>query len=298
MFREIARLRRDRRNDAAAASARAAANAAWRERFETENPDVTPLTEAEIEAFRAWHASLALPAAELVPAPDRPVTAGGTRIGGPVWLREGEAWPVDAEGAPLEFVAQVDFAELPPLPDFPTAGLLQFFVGSSDAFGADFDEPSRGSARVLWRPDALEGGRLHPPPPVGDLSPFERGSAREAGVPLAGRPATHTLGTSDWRIDERLRGQLRRPGIERLDDVIEDEQNDRPLVHHVGGHPVYTQYDFRETGRYDDYDRTLLHLTSDRNLLWGDCGEAVFLIRRDDLLKRDFSAAIFWWDCT
>jgi uncharacterized protein YwqG len=66
----------------------------------------------------------------------------------------------------------------------------------------------------------------------------------------------------------------------------------------LGGHPVNTQCDFRAPGRYDDYDRTLLRLTSDRNIMWGDRGEAVFMIRRRDLLMRDFSAVIFHRDCT
>jgi uncharacterized protein YwqG len=294
--RDIAEWRRQRRNRPKAA----AAAAAWRQTFEAENPESPPFTPEDFEEFRAWHASLTLPAAELLPAPERPVAAGGTRIGGPVWLRDGEAWPTGADGAPLEFVAQVDFAELPPLPDFPATGVLQFFVGRDDLFGAEFDDPPAGSARVLWRPDALVDGRLHPHPALADdqTSPFERGDARDSGLSLAGQRAEHRLPYGDWRISERLEGQLRRPGIEQVDDLLEAEGDGAPLRHHVGGHPVFTQHDFREPGRFDDYDRTLLRLTSDRNLIWGDCGEAVFLIRRRDLLDRDFSSVIFYWDCT
>jgi uncharacterized protein YwqG len=292
--REIAEWRRQRRHRPKAT----AEAAAWRATFEAENPEGPPFTREDFEDFAAWHASLALPAVELLPAPERPVTAGGTRIGGPAWLRDGEAWPTDAEGAPLEFVAQVDFAELPPLPDFPATGLLQFFIGRDDVFGADFDDPPRGSARVLWRRDALQGGHLHPQPALGDdSSPFQHGGVREAGLSLVGEPAEHRLPYGDWRIEERLEGQLRRPGIEQVDDLLESDDG-APLRHHVGGHPVFTQHDFREPGRFDDYDRTLLRLTSDASLLWGDCGEAVFLIRRGDLLNRDFSSAIFYWDCS
>lgn len=271
---------------------------AWRRAFEEENPIGPPLTREEIDAFVAWRASLALPAVELLPDPERPVAAGGTRIGGPVWLGDGEAWPVDGRGAPLEFVAQVDFADLPPLPDFPTAGVLQFFVGRDMLFGADFEDPPRGSPRVLWRPDALDGGRLHPPPEVTDrdLSPWENLAVREAGLALAGRETMRLPDGYDWRIVERLRGQHRRPGIEEINRLREDEEN-RPPLHHVGGHPVFTQDDFRTPGHCDDFDRTLLRLASDFNLLWGDCGEAAFLIRRRDLLDRDFSQAIFYWDC-
>lgn len=295
--RDIAEWRRQRRNRPKAA----AEAAAWRQTFEAENPEGPPFTREDFEAFRAWHASLTLPAVELLPAPERPVTAGGTRIGGPVWLRDGEAWPTDADGAPMEFVAQVDFAELPPLPDFPAMGVLQFFVGSLDRFDVDLQEPAGSGSRLLWRPDALEGGRLHPPPEdVDGASPFENRGVRKAGLSLAGHAAEHMLPSSDWRIDERLKGQLRRPGIDQIDDLLYPEYDGAPAPrrHHVGGHPVFTQHDFRELGRFDDYDRTLLRLTSDRNLLWGDCGEAVFLVRRRDLLARDFSSVIFYWDCT
>jgi uncharacterized protein YwqG len=293
--RDIAEWRRQRRNRPKVA----AETAAWRQTFEAENPEGPPFTPEDFEEFKAWHASLALPAVELLPAPERPVAASGTRIGGPVWLRDDEAWPTDADGAPLEFVAQVDFAELPPLPDFPATGLLQFFVGSLDRFDVDLQEPAGSGSRVLWRPAALEGGRLHPPPEdVDDASPFENRGVRKAGLSLAGQPAMHLPPSSDWRIDERLEGQLRRPGIEQVGDLLDAGYDGMPRRHHVGGHPVFTQHDFREPGRFSDYDRTLLRLTSDRNLLWGDCGEAVFLVRRRDLLDRDFSSVVFYWDCT
>lgn len=294
--REIGEWMRERRRRPVAA----AANQEWRREYEAKNPDGPPLTREEIDGFKAWHASLALPAVELIPAPDRPVAAGGTRIGGPVWLADGEDWPAGPDGVPLEFVAQVDFAELDPLPDFPEAGLLQFFVGRGDLFGADFDDPAGGGARVLWRPGAFAGGSLRPQPASTDhdLNPWERREVRETGLSLVDLPAVHRPGPSDWRIGERLEGQHRRPGIEEIDELVWDDDDDPPRRHHVGGHPVFTQHDFREPDRFGDYDRTLLRLTSDGNLIWGDCGEAVFLIRRHDLLMRDFSSVIFYWDCT
>lgn len=268
--------------------------------FEARNPEGPPMTPEEIAELLAWHASLALPAVELLPAPERPVTAGGTRIGGPVWLPDGEGWPVDADGASLEFVAQVDFGDLPPLPDFPTTGLLQFFVGRDDRHGVDRDDPTRGSARVLWWPNGLAGGGLHPQPGnAGEPSPFGGSEVRATGLPLAGRPAEHLPGKWDWRIDARLEGHLRRPGAEEIyDRLCFGGENAQPVAHHVGGHPAFAQFDFRKPGRFDDFDRTLLRLTSDDFVSWDDYGEAVFLIRRRDLLMRDFSAAIFYWDCS
>lgn len=108
----------------------------------------------------------------------------------------------------------------------------------------------------------------------------------------------HRPDPTDWRFEQRLKSQLRRPGIDEMQELPYDDDDGAPAVHHVGGHPVFTQSDFREPGRFDDYGRTLLRLTSDRNIIWGDCGEAAFMIRRRDLLMRDFSTVIFHWDCT
>jgi hypothetical protein len=282
------------------AQARASA-AAFQTRWQAENPDTSPFTAEEARDLQAWYASLILPAVELRPAPDRAVGPNGTRLGGPVWLPEGEAWPTDAEGRPLEFVAQVDFADLPSLPDFPDRGLVQVFVGRDDLYGADLDEPSNGAARALWRPEGVGAGVLTPPPPLdeeGEYSPFWRSEARSQGLPLAGARIDSRPDPSDWRFDVRLAGQYRRAGVDEVLPRWGADDPPEPVRHTVGGHPVFTQYDFRKPGRYDDFDRVLLHLTSDDHLIWGDVGEAAFLIRRDDLLAKRFERTAFYWDCT
>ena len=127
-------------------------------------------------------------------------------------------------------------------------------------------------------------------------TPFVREEVREAGLPLIGETAVQLPNSSDWRIDRRLNGWMRRPGFDEIDDRLYDPQSFPPQRHHVGGHPAFAQFDFREPGHYDEFDRTLLRLTSDENLIWGDVGEAVFLIRRPDLIARDFSSIVFSWD--
>jgi uncharacterized protein YwqG len=272
----------------------------WNAKFERENPAGPPFTDAEIDAFGDWHRSLALPAILLQPA-DKPVGAGGSRIGGPVWLAPGTEWPVDDRGVPLEFVAQIDFADLPPLADFPTSGVLQFFVGRDDLFGADFDAPDKGQARVIWVESGIERGAAHLASPLDndrDCSPFAGAAVRRTGQPLLGRPTEMPVDGYFWRITDRLEGQLRRPGFERIEAILDGAQADRAQGHHIGGHAVFTQDDFRGPGHFDRYDRVLLRLTSADDLIWGDVGEAVFLIPRADLVARNFDAAIFYWGCS
>ena len=265
-----------------------------------------PWTDKEISAFGRWLNGLALPGI-ILSATDKPVDPEGSRIGGPLFLREGDVWPLDASGRPFEFVAQLDFSALPPLPDFPEHGLLQFFVRRDDSFGYDSEDALVGSSYCRWLPDGAESaGHLEPPPPLGakDCTPFLPAAqlggkdARAHGVALKGRAKRRMMpGSSDWRIQSRLVGHQHRRGIDLVETKIEMAEETVPMPHHVGGHPVFTQWDFREPGHYDDYDRVLLRLTSDELLRWGDTGEAAFMIRHTDLVARDFTAVAFYWDC-
>ncbi|QIG80443.1 YwqG family protein [Stakelama tenebrarum] len=273
----------------------------WRADFERENPVSTPFTDGEISDFLAWSETLKLPAIRLTPV-ERPVRAGGTRIGGPAWLAECEEWPRDSSGTPLEFLAQLDFGDLPQLPDFPDAGLLQFFIGRDDMFGVDHETPERGKAKLIWRPVLPGNGALLSPPPIAgdeclsDFTPYHDEVVRAIGMTLSGQIRESWPESHDWRIRERLEGQLRRPGIDRIEDMLVAEARLPDLAHHVGGNTAFVQGDFRTAGRFADY-RVLLRLSSETGLMWGDVGEAAFLISQRDLLARRFDRVIFYWDC-
>lgn len=283
-----------------------------------DQPPVVEPTPAQMEQLAAALPGLALPALLLTADPAATVQAGGTRIGGPVWLPDGAPWPIGKDGRPLEFVAQLDFAAMPALPDYPAAGVLQLFVGRDDLHGADFDAPLEGNVQLLWHPDGPVGGRLVPPPNLpryGDPdddgycnSPFV-GKEREQGVPLRATPQAMTPDPLTYAWE----GLLANLGIdnraEAVDALAEDLWSaNLGGAHRVGGHPVFTQTDFRCDGwtsnteetasPYRDFDRVLFQLTSDNGLQWGDVGEANLMIRRDDLLARRFDRVIWWWDCT
>jgi uncharacterized protein YwqG len=289
-------LRRWRRERAGRESVRA-----FREDFARRNPPGPPLTPEETAGFQAFVDGLVLPAVDLRPVPGAPVTAAGSRLGGPVWLPAGEAWPLDREGRPLEFLAQLDFSDVPPLPDFPASGLIQVFVGRDDLFGCDFDDQAGGDFLLRWH-ERLDGqGRLVPPPPLdheSESSPWMDLAAREAGVALRGEPVLQRPTITDWRIDERWDGWLNRDGFTALEERLCEQEDGPGPHHHIGGHPVFTQNDFREGAAFRDHDRCLLRLTSDAYLMWGDCGEAVFTLPADALRQRDWSRVAYNWDCS
>ncbi len=282
---------RDRKQVAKARRA-AAANAALRGR---------PLTDAEVAAFRDWHASQSIACVRLDAASQPPkLTPGGTRIGGPAWLMVGEAWPLDRSGAPMEFLAQVDFADLPPLEDFPRSGLLQFFIARDDYYGCDFDNPLGGDVRIIWRETLAGEGVLTTRPMVTDedMSPLSA-RAREQAIGLIPSLTNQQPGFStDWALREMDQLLVRDDG--RLDQYWDQSANLLGDVHHVGGYPDFTQYDFRNANCCPDHDVVLLQLWSEpiRDICWGDAGQANFMISRADLLARDFSRVSYQWDCT
>jgi uncharacterized protein YwqG len=275
----------------------------WRAEFEAANPEGPPITPEEHAEFRAWLAAQKRPAVRLTPQPG-PAEPDGCRLGGPVWLAEGQDWPLSPHGQPMLFLAQIDFAALPPLPGFPRADVVQVFLPTDDdLFGMHPDDPGLGAGgvSVLARPNGA-GAVRHENLPAFDWakqsSPLRRDEDRLHGVVLAPTACTAQIDSNQWQAEARLEGHRRREGAEKWEDALEAAFTPSWHTHHVGGYPVFSQYDFREPGKHDDYDTCLLHLTSDDHVQWGDVGEANLLIRAQDLAAGDFSRVIFWWDCS
>jgi uncharacterized protein YwqG len=267
--------------------------------WEARNPVGPPLSESErAEVWNAYH-SLARPALVLRPDPAAGVEAAAARLGGPAWLAGDEHWPLDAQGKRLEFVAQIDFGRLLPLEGFPAACMARFFVAADDLWGADFDHPDRSHIAVLWHEGPRSSGRLEEPLPLtdDDYSPFQDLAVREVGLPLHAEPTSDLPDPYSWQAQALTDGLGRRPGVDALEDELFTLAEEREQAHKIGGHPSFTQYDFRDEGPNREFDVLLLGLTSDDSIMWGDVGEASFMIRADDLARRDFSRVAFYWDC-
>ena len=251
--------------------------------------------------YEAWQAENILPALELVPSGEGTNRPDGTRIGGPVWLPDGEDWPLDRQGKRMTFLAQVDFAAMPPLPDFPTKGVLQFFIARDDLYGMNFDDPRQGDFRVVYREDLSGAGRLETGPVtqgqryVDDFSPLSP-EAVPGGMALSARPIRHKPSIDVWQFAQTLGKTMDDEQHLALYDHIDANNDTSESNWRVGGHPEFTQEDWR--GHFPEVDRVLLQLwTSDDVLMWGDSGQGHFAIRREDLLKRDFSKVYYSWDC-
>lgn len=236
-----------------------------------------------------------------------PVTA--SKFGGLPYWTHGEEFPKNKDGELFMLLAQINFAEVPQIPDFPTSGLLQIFVESN--WGRDCE--------VVWREsicaeDAMSESELREmgvktSTDVGKNNsdfPFEKEFAlsfeKMISVPVP----------SNEDFDEKLNQVEEALGLPVFDldsqDCFEEDDfkkfyNQEQPYHQIGGYPFFTQNDVRSEG-----DILLFQMDSEMGegkdgkkkgweILWGDCGVSNFFISREDLKKRDFSKVLYNWDC-
>jgi uncharacterized protein YwqG len=268
------------------------------------NPVISKETKQAIATVRSKLQAGALPSCEAVireASPDKPEQS---RLGGPVYLPIGTDWPKSPNGKKLLFIAQINFAEIPSLPDFPETGLLQVFIADNDLFGADFDAPEKSVVTLLYHDalgeKAIRHENLTFPVVKADYSTETYTPFQSEAVQREGRVIQFANETGDMLPD------FTHWKYETLADDIDDEGAVEALwdelalarpEHYIGGHINLTQSDFRHTAPYDEYDRILLQLGSDEHIMWGDMGEMSFSIRQEDLRNKRFENAIFWWDC-
>ena len=246
-----------------------------------------------------------------------------SKVGGTPYLPRGEAWPVCSYGAPMTFLAQIDCTQLKDLPDFPHAGLLQFFIGTDDVYGADFeDQIAQLGYQVFYRET------VDPSVTVADIAHPRPSDDQERYTPLGDRPCRIVFGQPREQelpevdhLFEMLFLQAwnqRRPekplnSIWSFYGLFPTEERDYNIFaldpaaittgHRMDGYPFFTQNDPRSGDiDYQEFDTLLFQLDSEMRdrrelVLWGDCGVGNFFINREALKRRDFSRVLYNWDC-
>ncbi len=235
-----------------------------------------------------------------------------SKVGGKPYFPEEAIYPVvyvgENAGRPLKFLAQINFAQMPPLKGFPLSGLLQFFVLDDDAIGLDFDNPeNQNHFRVLYYDS------VSPYDPQGEIPPNVDNMEWIGCFPINDElkmtfeKTSMPLTVCDFRFEEAFMAQYREAFPETEENSFWELPDDvLDLVYEqlsaggscVGGYSFFTQNDPREYGTGKDKTVQLLQIDSDHpDILWGDCGVANFLIRPDDLDALDFSEVLYTWDC-
>lgn len=223
-----------------------------------------------------------------------PERADASQLGGQPWWPEGQTWPVDTLGRPLQFLLQINFDDAPVLNGFPDRGLLQFFIGRDDLNGANFDAPRapNGFACIYYSTtDGREtSDELEAKTTADDATPLTN---PDIAVPLSFSASTMLIDVTDYRFEQQFAEILNDENL--CEAYSEFTSPDTPSIR-LGGYPTFTQHDPRQ---YQDNlgDVTLLTVDSSQHIMWGDVGVAQFFIDQADLQKRDFSRVAYNWDC-
>ena len=246
-----------------------------------------------------------------------------SKIGGTPYFPKDMEYPKGQKnafaGQPLTLLAQLNFEQLPAIPDFPTKGILQFFIAADDLYGmsSDYGEgmTRQENFRVIYHENIItdETQLLS-----ADDIPTYTGDA-EGYLPFTGTykltphaPEQMPVTSWDFRFSEafiKSYNELTDEPIEdiwELDDEICDKIFENPNTPDavIGGYPVFTQDDPRAVESLADCDVLLFELDSvfDRengiDILWGDMGTGSFLIPRENLKKLDFSRVLYNYDCS
>ncbi len=264
------------------------------------DPEGPPVTQHELDDLKDRLLSMQAPVMGCLPqdgqVSNRP---DESRLGGwPGWP-EGEDLPAGSNGLPMLFLCQINFGEMPAFEPFPSGGLMQIFVARDEMYGCQFPSQDRESFRVIYRADA--GGLTTIDPyqgaPVGEFTVFEE-ELHRAGRPVAFATENMVPPIAHYLIEAEFSAMWNRDRSADFDQ-IEDFCGERsgPEMY-LGGYPRFTQYDIRSPDHLADYDQVIMQFGAPQNMMWGDMGEACFLMRRDDLEKRAFDRAIYNWDCS
>lgn len=233
---------------------------------------------------------------------DEPVRGcAHSSIGGRPSLDPTTPWPLDSGGRPMIFLAQINYADMPSLEDFPNSGLLSVFVEDNDLNGCEFPSRNRGFI-VMYHEETANLLRHALPDSAWDYTPFSAELCQNGRTLKGHRSICHVSPnsaevmriTADWYPD---------CPTDLWDKFSDALTEGKPSPLYYGGHPDFTQEDFRQIDDNPAHSEVLLQLgwlTNRKDgveICWGDAGEACFLVSPKDLTSRKFGNAVYNWDC-
>ncbi len=257
----------------------------------------------ELEPWREKFEATVRPFVKILPQAAGETTWRQSKIGGLPYLPKGVEYPATFEGKELFFLAQINFSEIPPLEPFPSEGILQFYIDDDEWFGADPIHPTSGyNFRVLFF-DKIEEDEKRLERDFSWLREFGELPV-EPGVsyPLKFELKNEAVPLSDYRFVQLLGEDFFVPFGERQWDIMDAYTKlNNAGGHKLGGYAFFTQQDprYRFAEAMGGGWELLFQLDSDPKIhcMWGDMGVGNFFIKKEDLIKRDFSKVLYHWDC-
>jgi uncharacterized protein YwqG len=217
------------------------------------------------------------------------------------FIPTGFNYPVDKNGAPMIPLAQLNFSEIPNLIDYPTKGILQFYIANDDCYGLDFDNQyNPDSFRVIYIENPDEQ-KLNPDTSFLDSIIDSENSPVFKPHRLNFTKKVDYIGLNDYRSnshDFSVNDWLKKYTGD-TNNKLEDLSYNLFATngHKIGGYAYFTQTDPREYIKDTQSSILLFQMDSDDEIMWGDVGVGNFFIHPNDLINKDFSKVMYNWDC-
>ena len=246
------------------------------------------------EKYRDYLKNSIKPYIEIKASRDSKVDFWQSKLGGKPYLLKKEDYPKNRDGEHLQFLAQINFAEVPHLEPYPEEGLLQFWIGKDYLYGLDFDnQTNQNSFRVIYYPKLQKEHFITDfdfvPKDNEEYSIFEDDGI-ECSLKFTQKIMPVTL--DDFQCAQFFPDEFidNYELCEKYHDTFESNG------HRIGGYAHFTQHDPRSNEKMNvmllqiDYD-------IDAGIMWGDLGVSNFFISEKDLKKKNFTNVLYNWDC-
>ena len=199
-------------------------------------------------------------------------------------------YPKDENGKPMIMVAQLNFEQIPELDLFPKNGILQLFLSVTDWCQEDF-------AIIYHTVEELSKE------PINDFSFITEKDYEEMPVfklhQLSFEKGIDRGGSEDSQFDYLFNGNDYWDFTEKLTEQQEElfGKYFDAVGHKIGGYAEFTQSDPRDYKADQRDDIQVLQIDVDNQIMFGDSGLGHIFISKENLIKKDFTKAYFYWDC-
>jgi uncharacterized protein YwqG len=199
-------------------------------------------------------------------------------------------YPKDENGKPMIMVAQLNFEQIPELDSFPKNGILQLFLSVTDWYQEDF-------AIIYHTVEELSKE------PINDFSFITEKDYEEMPVfklhQLSFEKGIDRGGSEDSQFDYLFNGNDYWDFTEKLTEQQEElfGKYFDAVGHKIGGYAEFTQSDPRDYKADQRDDIQVLQIDVDNQIMFGDSGLGHIFISKENLIKKDFTKAYFYWDC-
>ncbi|MDY0094758.1 MAG: ankyrin repeat domain-containing protein [Candidatus Vecturithrix sp.] len=246
------------------------------------------------DALRAYRDVLldsVQPFIDIIPQSNDALDLWESKFGGLPYLPRDCPYPLDSEGNPLFFLAQINFAETPVLEGFPTEGILAFYIYADYVNSLIADNTRQERFRVLYFQDVTHDNDALTTDfdflPLFECPPVQRPLGLCFRMDYA--PVSH----EDYRFEAKLGQPLYALNVGM---TFEEEMAFFKMRRcKLGGYPGSTQD--HPIAADTPQQVLLLQISCGEYITWGDGGLTNFFIAPEDLAQRDFSRVLYNWNC-